>query len=614
MGIHERSVPFRMTEVYSWVVSAESRTHRPDGTPRAVSNRRGEIRRLTIGVNDLQTLFPRIASEIIDGDPTQITKGSTKKYSWKCQLGHIYSMSVSQRTQGRGCAVCVGKQINVGMNDLASMFPLIAKEADGWDPKSVTFSSNLNKSWICALGHKWKANVNNRTSQGMGCPFCSGRFAYAGFNDLATTHPEIAKEMYLQDPTKFTFGSGKKVEWKCSEGHLWTSTVSQRVKRDCPTCHVRLKSIVIGKTDLATTHPEIASEADGWDPTTVSKGSGKKLQWKCIKGHTWISSAGKRTSKDPRNCPVCSNQKVLVGYNDLGSTHPQIAKIAFEWDPSTVVAGSSLRRQWICSKGHIYSNAIARVVAGTSCLVCSNAVVQAGINDLVTTNPEIASEANGWDPQEVHIGSHKKLKWRCRLGHDWNAVVRSRLKNGCPVCGNRRILAGFNDLLTHFPDIANEADGWDPSSFVFATTKRMPWICEDGHRWESTIKNRTQLDRGCPSCATSGFDPNEKGWLYFIEHPIWQMLQIGITNNPNRRLSSHKKLGWEIIELRGPMDGLNARNWETSILAMLRIQKADLANPKVAGKFDGFTESWSKSTFMAKSLKDLMDLTEKLVD
>jgi hypothetical protein len=40
----------------------------------------------------------------------------------------------------------------------------------------------------------------------------------------------------------------------------------------------------------------------------------------------------------------------------------------------------------------------------------------------------------------------------------------------------------------------------------------------------------------------------------------------------------------------------------------------NLANPKVAGKFDGFTEAWSKSTFMAKSLKDLMDLTEKLVD
>jgi hypothetical protein len=44
---------------------------------------------------------------------------------------------------------------------------------------------------------------------------------------------------------------------------------------------------------------------------------------------------------------------------------------------------------------------------------------------------------------------------------------------------------------------------------------------------------------------------------------------------------------------------------------MLKAKGADLSNPKIAGKFDGYSEAWSKSTFEAKSIKDLMRLTEE---
>ncbi len=32
-----------------------------------------------------------------------------------------------------------------------------------------------------------------------------------------------------------------------------------------------------GVNDLATLHPEIAAEADGWDPKTITPGSNKKM-------------------------------------------------------------------------------------------------------------------------------------------------------------------------------------------------------------------------------------------------------------------------------------------------------------------------------------------------
>jgi hypothetical protein len=89
------------------------------------------------------------------------------------------------------------------------------------------------------------------------------------------------------------------------------------------------------------------------------------------------------------------------------------------------------------------------------------------------------------------------------------------------------------------------------------------------------------------------------------------MYQIGITNNPDKRLNQHKKLGWDLLELRGPMDGHLTQQWETAILRMLKANGADLSNAKIAGKFDGYSEAWSKSTFEAKSIKELMQLTEE---
>ena len=77
------------------------------------------------------------------------------------------------------------------------------------------------------------------------------------------------------------------------------------------------------------------------------------------------------------------------------------------------------------------------------------------------------------------------------------------------------------------------------------------------------------------------------------------------------RIGMHKRKGWKFIEVRGPIDGLLARQWETAILRMLKAKGEDLSNSKIAGKFGGFSEAWNKSTFPVKSIKELMRLTEE---
>ena len=258
-------------------------------------------------------------------------------------------------------------------------------------------------------------------------------------------------------------------------------------------------------------------------------------------------------------------------------------------------------------------NSITNISETSSgCAVCAGYQVQKGFNDLVTTHPELSTQATGWDPSEITQGSNLKKDWKCSLQHHWSAVVsdRTNKKSGCPYCTGKKVLSGFNDLQTVNPIIGNQAFGWDPTTVTVGSTKRLKWQCNEGHIWTTTVLARSQ-GYGCPTCAKSGFDPNKESHIYFLYHQNWEMYQNGITNVVEQRIKSHEKLGWEVIELRGPMDGLIAREWETSILRMLKSKGADLSNHKIAGKFDGYSEAWSKSTFEVKSIKELMRMTEE---
>lgn len=108
--------------------------------------------------------------------------------------------------------------------------------------KTLTAGSGKKVQWRCPLypRHLWEAAVYSRARGGAGCPVCAGKRVDAGDNDLATTHPEVAKQ--LVDPrvaATISAGSSKKQEWRCpkDQRHEWTSTTKNRVLgRGCPVC------------------------------------------------------------------------------------------------------------------------------------------------------------------------------------------------------------------------------------------------------------------------------------------------------------------------------------------------------------------------------------------
>ena len=199
--------------------------------------------------------------------------------------------------------------------------------------------------------------------------------------------------------------------------------------------------------------------------------------------------------------------------NSLSAVHPELVA---EWSeknlpltPDNVTFGSNKKVWWKGTCGHEWETSIKARSSGEKCPICSGARVIEGINDLSTLKPELASEwseKNEIKPTDVSIGSHKKVIWKCKLGHEWIATVKSRTinKTGCPYCSHNKVLAGFNDLATLFPEVADE---WSDKNekkptevMAFANSKAW-WKCNTcGYEWNTLISTRSGGSK-CPCCS-----------------------------------------------------------------------------------------------------------------
>lgn len=550
---------------------------------------------------------PHLVLEVLDLDLATVTAGSDKSARWRCALNHEWTALIKKRTAGQGCPYCSGNKVLAGFNDLSTLFPNLALEVDGWDPTTVQPNSNRLQQWKCSQNHRWEAPPKDRT-RGDGCPFCSGRRVLIGFNDLTTTHPLLSEQADGWNPEDFTSGSHHKGRWKCALGHTWTASVKDRALRNrgCPFCSGN--SLVTGEGDLQILKPLVAAQADGWVPSAYAAFSNRVMPWKCQLGHSWKSSINNRSQG--KNCPFCTRKKLLKGFNDLLTSHPEVALQAHGWDPTIVISGSNKKKNWICKKGHTWEASPNIRVKGHGCPFCSNHKVWIGFNDLATTHPDIATEARGWDTSSVTAGSSlNKFTWECSLGHQYRASpkIRTSRKQNCPFCAGKQIIKGFNDLITTHPEIASEANRWNPETVTAGSNKKKQWICFNNHTWMTSPNKRTS-GRGCPTCANSGFDPNEKGWLYLVLDEMRGLLQIGISNVPEDRLKTHHKNGFEIVvDIRGPQDGFRVREHETDILRFLKKHGARFANRSDCARFDGWSESWFKDSLDVTSIKQLLD-------
>ena len=386
---------------------------------------------------------------------------------------------------------------------------------------------------------------------------------------LAEVNPELAKQWH---PTKngeltpfdFTFGSGKKVWWKCPKGddHEWESSIDSRSNGGG--CSVCRGFKVVKSNCLAIVNPEVAKQ---WHPTKngevlpsdVYFGTSKKFWWKCPKGvdHEWITSVEKR--KYGRGCPVCRGLTVVTS-NCLAIVNPEVAK---QWHPTKngeltpfdFTVGSAKKVWWKCPKGedHEWESSIVNICKGNGCPVCNgNKVVES--NSLGTTHPHLVSE---WHPikngrvtiYQISKGQTKKYWWKCFEGidHEWEASPNNRSRGrGCSVCRGLTVVTS-NCLATVYPELAKQ---WHPTKngeltpfdFTVGSAKKVWWKCPKGedHEWKTAISHRThnENDTNCPYCTltpqskqeliitfelTRFFKINPKGYKSIIQGKLWSI-------------------------------------------------------------------------------------------
>ncbi len=359
-------------------------------------------------------------------------------------------------------------------------FPLLAEE---WHPtlngdltpENVKPFSSRRVWWLCPVCHnEWDAEISARSS-GNGCPYCSGRRVKEGFSDLRTKYPAVAEEWHPYKngeltPEKITSKSSRKVWWKCSKcGHEWKADIASRTAGNgCPACYRRRfskeaanRALKPGINDLRSNYPDVAAELhpeknNGLTASEITAHSNRKVWWKCgICGNEWIATVNDRTSG--HGCPKCGNK----------SKSEKLTK--------------------------------------------KNLVP--GVTDLKTRYPVIAAEwdvdKNASSPSDYTPFSVRKVWWKCEKGHSYRMPIASRTGQGqgCPYCGSRKVLEGFNDLGTLFPDIAAE---WDygkntkkPNELLPKSEYRAYWLCPKGHSFRTRVAERTTNKKTeyCPICS-----------------------------------------------------------------------------------------------------------------
>lgn len=389
----------------------------------------------------------------------------------------------------------------------------------GIDISVITSGSHAKLWWKCSLGHTWPSAVSKRFL-GQTCPYCSGKKAWKGYNDLSTTNPELVAEWdFERNETpiyEYRPMSNKKVWWKCEKGHSWDAVIAKRVTGEkCPICQG--KQILVGFNDLATTHPSLSLE---WDfeknidisPTSVSKGSDKSVWWKCSHNHSWKSVISSRTTGI--SCPQCAKElqtsfpeKVLFyyikeafldaipGYKSkeldpyeldiyIPSLHIGIEYDGERWHQNI---DKDLLKNKKCSELKI---ALIRVREPRCPVLFDNL----SINIVMSTKKSGICDAVQTIFEEISKLTNSRYIVDVDLNRD-NSSILSLLDYSKKE----------NNLLALYPNIALEWDfdkngNLQPYNVTTGSDKKAWWICPLGHSYLSSISARVR-GRGCSVCA-----------------------------------------------------------------------------------------------------------------
>lgn len=208
-----------------------------------------------------------------------------------------------------------------------------------------------------------------------------------------------------------------------------------------------------------------------------------------------------------------------------------------EWDydendftPSDVSYGSHKVVSWKCLKNHKYKKDIHSRIQGVGCSECSG-IVFIRQEKIFNAYPEFADELddelNTYDEiKQYTCGSLKEVHWKCNYGHKYIKSISNKIKGReCPICLNKTVLKGYNDLETWCKS-NNKVDilqDWDyennsikPDELVCGSHAMVNFKCHVcGHKWSTVLYSRTKQNTDCPNCKRRAKTSFPEQAIYF---------------------------------------------------------------------------------------------------
>ena len=472
--------------------------------------------------------------------PNDVMQNSNRKVWWLCkQCGYEWKSDISARNLGHGCHRCQAEKQRlsqskpiIGVNDLASQCPDLAMEwhpikNDTLTPQDVAKSSNRKVWWLGKCGHEWESVVGSRYL-GRGCPVCVREFKIS--------YPEKAlffyAKKYLSDyhvieNYKPNWLHGKEIDIYITELRLGIEYDGVAWHRDTKADNEKDAICQLHGVDLLRIREKGAPELNSTNIFWVNKCNDNEsaliaaIQYvfQYLKIHHRIDG-DVAIDLDADRIEIYSLLELQKKENSIATLFPDVAK---QWHPTKngyitpefVSAHTHKDFWWICSLGHEYLMTVKhKTEQGAQCPICSNHRVLPGFNDLQTKRPDIAAEwhptKNGsLTPSDVMEFSNKKVWWICSQGHSYQYLISHRTTKlcRCPICTNRQLCVGVNDLCTVNPTMASEWNyqkngNLQPTQFTPISGKRVSWKCSVcGHEWDIKISDRFILGHGCQKCA-----------------------------------------------------------------------------------------------------------------
>ena len=413
--------------------------------------------------NNLEVNFPKIAREwhpTMNNDitPSSIMPGTAKKFWWVCEKGHEWEASPNSRTSSNtGCPRCSNQSSEPEIRVLTELMYIFDSVKTRYKIQSLEMdvyipAFNIGIEYDGHYYHKDRAvqdKNKNRVLEKEGVNLIRVRqHPLQPLSSLDIIHSgKILTKAVLNETLLMIRPLVDKTHSRKITKYL---SINRFINQDLFNKYISYFPNPFPENSIEFLFPKLCEE---WNfeknnpllPFNFSKGSDKKVWWKCDKGHEWEAAISLRTSQNTQ-CPFCAGQR--AGFdNNLAVISPELAQ---QWHP--------------------------------------------------TKNKTLT-------PKDVRPGSKIKVWWQCEKGHEWEAVIYSRKNNGCPYCSGQRT-SQENSLQTLFPKIAKEwhpiKNGLKtPDEFTKSSGQKVWWKCDKGHEWQAFISSRTNKRNSgiCPYCS-----------------------------------------------------------------------------------------------------------------